>query len=89
MSTLADSPRQHLQTLRGNTCRLPGTARADSRGVHSPKINDPAYCPENIKQEVMNYITTYIYQRFCSFKMNEKKLMDDFTHPSIYDNAHA
>ena len=53
MSTLAD--------LRGNTCRLPGTARADSRGVHSPKINDPAYCPENIKQEVMNYITTYIY----------------------------
>lgn len=31
------------------------------RGVHSPKINDPAYCPADIKQEVMDYITTYIH----------------------------
>jgi hypothetical protein len=30
-------------------------------GVHSPKINDPAYCPAEIKQEVMDYIQTYIY----------------------------
>ena len=30
-------------------------------GVHSAKINDPAYCPADVKQEVMNYIKTYIY----------------------------
>lgn len=30
-------------------------------GCHSPKINDPDYCPANIKQEVMDFITTYIY----------------------------
>ena len=30
-------------------------------GVHSAKINDPAYCPAAVKQEVMDYIRTYIY----------------------------
>ena len=30
-------------------------------GIHSSKINDPAYCPAHIKQEVMDFITTYIY----------------------------
>ena len=30
-------------------------------GVHSPKINDPEYCPAEIKQEVMDFVTTYIY----------------------------
>jgi hypothetical protein len=30
-------------------------------GVHSGKINDPVYCPADVKQEVMNYIKTYIY----------------------------
>ena len=30
-------------------------------GIHSPKINDPAYCPADVKQEVMDYIRTYIY----------------------------
>jgi len=30
-------------------------------GIHSPKINDPAYCPADVKQEVMDYIKTYIY----------------------------
>lgn len=30
-------------------------------GVHSAKINDPAYCPADVKQEVMDYIRTYIY----------------------------
>ena len=30
-------------------------------GVHSPKINDPEYCPAEIKQEVMDFIKTYIY----------------------------
>ena len=30
-------------------------------GVHSPKINDPAYCPAEVKQEVMDFITTYIH----------------------------
>ena len=30
-------------------------------GVHSPQINDPDYCPAETKQEVMNFITTYIY----------------------------
>jgi hypothetical protein len=30
-------------------------------GVHSAKINAPAYCPADVKQEVMNYIKTYIY----------------------------
>ena len=30
-------------------------------GAHSPKINDPDFCPADIKQQVMDYITTYIY----------------------------
>ena len=30
-------------------------------GIHSPKINDPAYCPADVKQKVMDYIKTYIY----------------------------
>ena len=30
-------------------------------GVHSPKINDPEYCPAEVKQEVMDYISRYIY----------------------------
>ena len=30
-------------------------------GIHSPKINDPAYCPADVKQKVMAYIKTYIY----------------------------
>lgn len=30
-------------------------------GIHSPQINDPAYCPADVKQEVMDFITTYIY----------------------------
>lgn len=30
-------------------------------GVHSPIINDPNYCPADVKQEVMDFITTYIY----------------------------
>ena len=30
-------------------------------GIHSAKINDPLYCPANVKQEVMDYIRTYIY----------------------------
>ena len=30
-------------------------------GIHSSKINDPLYCPANVKQEVMDYIRTYIY----------------------------
>ena len=30
-------------------------------GVHSPKINDPDYCPVELKQEVMDFIKTYIY----------------------------
>lgn len=30
-------------------------------GVHSPKINNPDYCPAETKQEVMDFITTYIY----------------------------
>ena len=30
-------------------------------GIHSSKINDPAYCPADVKQEVMDYIRTYIY----------------------------
>ena len=29
--------------------------------LHSAKINDPAYCPADVKQEVMDYIRTYIY----------------------------
>ena len=29
-------------------------------GVHSSKINDPTLCPANVKQEVMDYIKTYI-----------------------------
>lgn len=31
------------------------------RGIHSPKINDTKYCPPEIKQEVMDFISTYIY----------------------------
>ena len=30
-------------------------------GIHSSKINDPAYCPANVKQEVMDFISSYIY----------------------------
>ena len=30
-------------------------------GIHSSKINDPTSCPEDIKQEVMDFISTYIY----------------------------
>ena len=30
-------------------------------GVHSYKINDPTYCPADIKKEVMDYVSTYIY----------------------------
>ena len=30
-------------------------------GVHSPKINNPDYCPVELKQEVMDFIKTYIY----------------------------
>lgn len=30
-------------------------------GVHSAKLNDPDYCPADVKQEVMDYIRTYIY----------------------------
>ena len=30
-------------------------------GIHSPKINDPAYCPEEVKQEVMDFVRRYIY----------------------------
>ena len=30
-------------------------------GIHSSKINDPDYCPANVKQEVMDYIKAYIY----------------------------
>ena len=30
-------------------------------GVHSPRINDPVYCPAEIKKEVMDYIRRYIY----------------------------
>ena len=31
------------------------------RGIHSPQINDPEYCPAEIRQEVMDYISSYIY----------------------------
>ena len=30
-------------------------------GTHSSKINDPEYCPAEVKQEVMDFISTYIY----------------------------
>ena len=30
-------------------------------GKHSPYLNDPAFCPETTKQEVMNFVSTYIY----------------------------
>lgn len=30
-------------------------------GVHSSKINNPDYCPADVKKEVMDYISTYIY----------------------------
>lgn len=30
-------------------------------GIHSPIINDPNYCPADIKQEVMDFISNYIY----------------------------
>ncbi len=30
-------------------------------GKHSPYMNDPAFCPEATKQEVMNFVSTYIY----------------------------
>lgn len=29
-------------------------------GCHSPILNNPNYCPPSIKQEVMDYVTTYI-----------------------------
>ena len=30
-------------------------------GIHSSKINDPTCCPEDIRQEVMDFVSTYIY----------------------------
>ena len=30
-------------------------------GMHSAQINDPEYCPAEIKQEVMDFISSYIY----------------------------
>lgn len=30
-------------------------------GSHSPYLNDPALCPEATKQEVMRFVSTYIY----------------------------
>lgn len=30
-------------------------------GIHSSKINDPNYCPVDVKKEVMDFISTYIY----------------------------
>ena len=29
-------------------------------GIHSPFINDPVYCPESVKQEVMDYVHKFI-----------------------------
>lgn len=29
-------------------------------GKHNSEINDPALCPPEIKQEVMDYVQTYI-----------------------------
>jgi len=29
-------------------------------GAHSPRINDPYYCPPEVKKEVMDYVSTYI-----------------------------
>jgi hypothetical protein len=30
-------------------------------GVHSPQINNPTYCAADVKKEVMDYISSYIY----------------------------
>ena len=30
-------------------------------GRHSPYLNDPKLCPAETKQEVMNFVSTYIY----------------------------
>ena len=30
-------------------------------GIHCPIINETEYCPEDVKQEVMDFISTYIY----------------------------
>ena len=30
-------------------------------GAHTPRINDPYYCPPEVKKEVMDYVSTYIY----------------------------
>ena len=30
-------------------------------GIHSPKINDPDYCPAEVKKEVMDFVSNYIY----------------------------
>ena len=30
-------------------------------GVHSSHINDPEYCPDEVKKEVMDFISSYIY----------------------------
>ena len=30
-------------------------------GIHSSKINDPVYCPADVKKEVMDFISSYIY----------------------------
>ena len=30
-------------------------------GIHSPIINDPEYCPVEVKEEVMDFISRYIY----------------------------
>ena len=30
-------------------------------GIHSSSINDPALCPVEIKQEVMDFVNQYIY----------------------------
>ena len=30
-------------------------------GIHSSSINDPDYCPADVKQEVMDFISSYIY----------------------------
>ena len=30
-------------------------------GIHSPIVNDPEYCPVEVKEEVMDFISRYIY----------------------------
>ena len=30
-------------------------------GIHSSNINDPAYCPAEVKQEVMDFVSRYMY----------------------------